>query len=354
MRYDLSSNAQMRDAYADSRGDILIGKLLEDLDAFAANIASMHCVSDDKDAPLTFNLVTASVDEIKLERVRRLPATEDYVLVGQCVWVGRSSLDVLIEVHRARDIPPGGNPVLIEETNSRVLSSFFTFAARDARTGKAAPVNRLKASTPAESDILAQRAIIAADKKKRDVCLIKDGRNVENQIDILVDRGSALLDMPALAHPSSVLMKSTMMENTLICQPQNVNPSGRVFGGFLMHRAYDLAQATCYTFAGQYPRFRGVEEVAFKKPVDIGDLVRLKSKVVYSSDDPVDPIVHIEVTCQVVRPERASSFVSNTFDFIMGFIGESVNLRRVLPTTREEAERQLLALASKEASWRSN
>jgi acyl-coenzyme A thioesterase 9 len=147
-------------------------------------------------------------------------------------------------------------------------------------------------------------------------------------------------------------MKSTMMENTLICQPQNVNPSGRVFGGFLMHRAYDLAQATCYTFAGVHPKFKGVAEVSFKKPVDIGDLVRLKSRVVFTSDDPVDPIAHIEVTCQVVRPEKASSFVSNTFDFLMGFHGDCVNLRRVLPTTREEAER-LVEVAMKESTWKS-
>jgi acyl-coenzyme A thioesterase 9 len=92
-----------------------------------------------------------------------------------------------------------------------------------------------------------------------------------------------------------------------------------VFGGFLMHRAYDLALATCYTFAGAllsycknividskllvfvgaYPRFQEVGEITFKKPVDIGDLVRLKSRVVYTSDDPVSPVAHVEITCQV-------------------------------------------------------
>ena len=154
-----------------------------------------------------------------------------------------------------------------------------------------------------------------------------------------------MYDMPALAHPSSVLIKYTSHENTLICQPQNVNTAGRVFGGFLMHRAYDLALGTCYTFAGTYPEFKGVGEVSFKKPVDIGDLVRLKSRVVYTSDDPVSPVAHVEVTCQVVRPERASSFVSNTFDFIFGFQndGAATSLRRVLPVTREEAETLITA-----------
>jgi acyl dehydratase len=47
-----------------------------------------------------------------------------------------------------------------------------------------------------------------------------------------------------------------------------------------------------------------VDQVLFKKPVDIGDLVRLKSRVVFTSDDPLMSVVHVEVTCQVVRPER--------------------------------------------------
>jgi acyl-CoA hydrolase len=76
--------------------------------------------------------------------------------------------------------------------------------------------------------------------------------------------------------------------------------------------------------------------VRFQRPVDIGDLVRLKSRVIYASDDSLRPFMHVEVTVQVVRPERASSFVSNTFHFIFGF-SENVALRRVLPVTNEEA-----------------
>jgi hypothetical protein len=115
-----------------------------------------------------------------------------------------------------------------------------------------------------------------------------------------------------------------------------------------------------------------VDKIAFRKPVDIGDLLRLKSRVVYSGENnPLQPMVVVEVTCHVVRPEkyvsksgkssvvdtvgctgvtigvcfilllcRASSFVSNTFHFVFGFPRDTpVNLRRVLPTTAEEAAR---------------
>ena len=47
-----------------------------------------------------------------------------------------------------------------------------------------------------------------------------------------------------------------------------------------------------------------VDKIVFRKPVDIGDLVRLKSRVVYTYNGPIRSTVHVEVCCQVVRPER--------------------------------------------------
>lgn len=37
-----------------------------------------------------------------------------------------------------------------------------------------------------------------------------------------------------------------------------------------MNKAFELAYATCYTFAGIHPIFKEVDEISFKKPVDIG------------------------------------------------------------------------------------
>jgi acyl-coenzyme A thioesterase 9 len=71
-----------------------------------------------------------------------------------------------------------------------------------------------------------------------------------------------------------------------------------------VHWAYDLALATGYMFAGSYPIFYEVSRIEFARPVDIGDLVRLRSRVVYTSDDPASSMVKVEVTAQVMRPER--------------------------------------------------
>ena len=56
-------------------------------------------------------------------------------------------------------------------------------------------------------------------------------------------------------------MDATALSNTFTCQPQQRNMHGRVFGGFLMRRAYELAFATVHMFAGRRPRFVAVDRV---------------------------------------------------------------------------------------------
>eukprot|EP00596_Hydrurales_sp_CCMP1899_P003825 CAMPEP_0119038526 /NCGR_PEP_ID=MMETSP1177-20130426/7498_1 /TAXON_ID=2985 /ORGANISM="Ochromonas sp, Strain CCMP1899" /LENGTH=471 /DNA_ID=CAMNT_0007001231 /DNA_START=164 /DNA_END=1576 /DNA_ORIENTATION=- len=349
IRYNFSQDANLRDLYVDSFGNVLIGKLFEDLDALAGNVAISHC--DDND-PLTkpLSLVTACVDRIR--QSKKISAADDLILTGQIVWVGSSSLDVLMEIHRVKDIKGNscekgicdfnseeeGAILIKENVPSRLLSSLFTYVARDRSSGKACAINRYIPTGLLEEDLFNRRKAIAVKRKaeknkNHDAEFVANAQSVLNS---LVERGSAMEDMPALARPNAVLMKYTALENSLLCQPQNVNTAGRVFGGYLMHRAYDLAQATSYIFAGAYPHFLEVDQIDFKKPVDIGDLVRLKSRVVFTNDDPSMSVVMIEVTCQVVRPEKASSFVSNEFNFVFRF-DNSVSLRRVLPSTYEEA-----------------
>ena len=85
---------------------------------------------------------------------------------------------------------------------------------------------------------LQQRKIKSINKKSN------NNNNDEEENDVLsslVDRGNAIIDMPALAHSNVILMSLTTLENCFICQPQNVNMAGSVFGGFLMHKAYDVA-----------------------------------------------------------------------------------------------------------------
>lgn len=56
----------------------------------------------------------------------------------------------------------------------------------------------------------------------------------------------------------------TSLSNTFVAQPQQRNMHGRIFGGFLMRRAFELGFATTYLFAGSRPSFVRVDEVTFR------------------------------------------------------------------------------------------
>lgn len=70
-----------------------------------------------------------------------------------------------------------------------------------------------------------------------------------------------MLVCAGLAPGDIIPMDSTRLSNTFTCQPQQRNMHGRIFGGFLMRRAYELAFATTHLFAGQRPRFIAFDRV---------------------------------------------------------------------------------------------
>ena len=88
----------------------------------------------------------------------------------------------------------------------------------------------------------------------------------ERLIAKLLQDAQTLLTMPALAHPHDILIRDTAASNSLICQPQQRNTAGRIFGGFLMRRAFELAYATAYLFSGSRPTFEEVGSCALKRP----------------------------------------------------------------------------------------
>lgn len=281
-------------------------------------------------------LVTASVDKISMKKP--LFVEKDLMMRGAVAWVGRSSMEIRMEI-----IQPNGGRTEKEDV---ALVANFTFVARDSETKKAAPVNQLVPETEEEKRLYAlgeARNELKKQQRKQGIPdASKDEVDKQRLKDILFE-GRILCDMPALADRDAVLIRHTKLENAIICQPQQRNMHGRIFGGFLMRRAFELAFSTCYVFAGARPLFLEVDHVDFRKPVDVGNLLRFKAYVLYTEVDRVDrPLIHVEVVANVTQPEIRSSEVSNTFHFTFSLDSESLRTRttpikKVLPETEEEA-----------------
>ncbi|XVF21242.1 hypothetical protein REPUB_Repub12eG0073300 [Reevesia pubescens] len=336
--YNFSSDYILREQYRDPWNEVRIGKLLEDLDALAGTISVKHC-SDDDSTTRPLLLVTASVDKIVLKKP--ISVDIDLKIVGSVIWVGRSSIEIQLEVIQSTKEDS-------DVADSGALTANFIFVARDSKTGKAAPVNRLSPETEHEKFLFEEAEARSKLRKKKRV----DRRELENgetnRLEALLAEGRIFCDMPALADRDSILIRDTRLENALICQPQQRNIHGRIFGGFLMHRAFELAFSTAYAFAGLVPCFLEVDHVDFLRPVDVGDFLRLKSCILYTElENPDQPLINVEVVAHVTRPEIRSSEVSNTFYFTFTVRAEvkaiknGFKIRNVVPATEEEARRVL-------------
>ena len=379
IRYSFSADENLLEAYRNPWNAVRVGRVFEDLDSLAGNIAFSHCDDADRNTRPQL-LVTASVDRVRLMRALKLD--EDVILSGAVAWVGRSSMVIRMEAWPAEhpDAPacepsavsgdsaadsatendsatasaPRAPKSAYVEGSGPSLSADFTFVARDAVTNTSAAVNPLVPDCDASRALFAATGARAARKKAASRERLREGVSAPSDLD--ASRASALaaakaafvdaaaretraaLELPALAAPDAILSDATRTENMFVAQPQQRNLSGRVFGGFLLRRAFELAFATTYVFGGARPRFRSVRDMDFLKPVDVGDLLRFKARVVHVRDACVD----VEVECLVTKPEERSAELSNTFLFTFHVEGEGGGrggrkARRGLPASREDA-----------------
>ncbi|KAK1583446.1 hypothetical protein Q3G72_023862 [Acer saccharum] len=335
--YKFSSDYILKEQYRNPWNEIRMGKLLEDLDALAGTITYKHCCNDDG-ATRPLLLVTASVDRMVMKKP--ILVNTDLEIAGAVTWVGRSSMEIQLEVTQSSQDTP-------EPSESVALVANFTFVARDAKTGKSAPVNQILPETEQEK-LLWEEAEERNKMRKRNKA--EKQMNIDNgdkeRLNALLAEGRIFCDMPALADRDSILIQYTSHGNSLICQPQQRNIHGRIFGGFLMRKAFELAFSTAYAFAGAAPRFIEVDHVDFFRPVDVGNFLRFKSCVLYTErENPARPLINVEVIAHVTRPELRTSEVSNKFYFTFTIRPEAMkdgfSIRNVVPATELEAKRVL-------------
>tara|TARA_B110000091_G_C13771356_1_gene456848 strand:- start:190 stop:1545 length:1356 start_codon:yes stop_codon:yes gene_type:complete len=335
VKYKFSQDNTLKDIYRNPWGFVRHGLLLEDLDALAGNTAAMHC-SDGDDSTEGPMLVTASVDNVKMQN--RLDMDNNLTLVGSVAWVGNSSM--LIQM------------VLSDDTTKKTLmKAGFTFVARDrVDPSKSAKINRLAPETSEEMATYDALQALNDERKvrRKDVVARDEAVKITNQtIKDLINQAQPLITMPALVTEDVMLMAQTRVENSLICQPQQRNMADRIFGGFLMRRAFELAFSACYLHGGSRPHFLELERVEFITPVDIGDLLRLVAHVTFAEMEP-STIVHVEVVASVVNPEEREATTSNLFNFTFALNlhlepKHNQTMKRVMPGTESEARRYLIA-----------
>lgn len=199
------------------------------------------------------------------------------------VWTGKSSIDVSMEMKQ------GGRKQLV---------ALFTFVARDALTNAPQLVSPVVPQTEQEVALFDRREEIAAAGRaarqrasSQATGLHSQGLSTESQrwAAEKLEAGKTLKSLPGLVDPFALSSSATRLTSSFICMPQQRNAYGRVFGGFLMRRAFELALQTTYQFSGCRPLLAKVHQITFRKPVDVGNLCTYTATVLHAWQSGRDP-----------------------------------------------------------------
>ena len=188
-------------------------------------------------------LVTAGVDRIRL-RYNPMIGNDQY-LSGKVTWVGNSSIEIRMQCQDAKE-------------KDEWLEAYFTFVALDPFTRKPIMVPHILPQTQEEKVHFEMGALKSKAKKMARKHKLRFGEQlsdvalrIDQRAALLLEEAGPLLKMPSLADPNSILMDQTTLSNAMVAQPQVRNMYDRIFGGFLMRRAFELAYATAYAFGGK-------------------------------------------------------------------------------------------------------
>jgi acyl-coenzyme A thioesterase 9 len=244
--YPFSTDEFLLESYRNPWGEMRFGRILEDLDALAGNIAFHHVQGNAL-------IVTAGVDRITVRRATQMD--RDQHLSGKVTWVGTSSMEIRMQIADDDVATAGGG---------EWMEAYFTFVTLDPVTKRPTSMPSLTPETSEERahfELGARRAQAKKRARKNKDKLVDD-----ETADALLKQAGPLINMPSLADPHSILMTSTKMQNAMIAQSQMKNLHDRIFGGFLMRRAFELAYANCYIFGGAKPKFQEVDASRCGRP----------------------------------------------------------------------------------------
>lgn len=323
-------NKELFGDYVNIIGGIRFGKILEDLDVFAATCAYMHCgTSTAKGEKLT--IVTAAVDRIDVHM--RLDEPVNLRMKGMVTFVGKSSMEVTILVESSKTVT-GSDPSKVEQD---VIVSQILETEKNDQSDNAGPwklaalakfimvaknsegsvlVPRLKLSSKREEEIFAAGAERHGTRLTRTQQSLFKEPPTESESKLLHD----LFLKTTTVKPEAVKtvpIASTILMTTKLCHPQERNIHDLIFGGYLMREALELGFTCGILFSKSQLHFLAVDELAFKHPVPIGAVLQLTAQVVYTQEEDSDAsqLIHVEVVADVLNIQTGDRKTTNTFHF---------------------------------------
>lgn len=291
------------------QGNLRFGLTLELLDKLAEEAALAYV----RRFHPGVRVVTAAIDNIRVRRPADV--TRDLRFFARLNYVGRTSMEVGIRV---------------EQDDNHIASCYFTMVARDCSL------------PPLEvHDGLEQRRHERAIERRRhwrDAEELLLQPPTREEFEML--RGLHMeQDQPQFA---GLRVRDLMASSWETVYPEQENVPHKIFGGYLIHRAFQLAAIHAEELVDGRAVVAAVNRINFKQPVRIGDKLRFVSRIVYTGR------TSIAVETKIERISRDKSVRDVTNDCIFTFVHVDENLcalpvPRVFPASYDEDARYLAA-----------
>jgi len=301
---------------------IRYGKLFELLDALAADVAYRHCgCGGGRSSELT--IVTASVDGMK--NFANIHIVDDIKMQGYITYAGTSSMEVTIDIIATRE---DGEDKLAETKYIMVARNgqaagiipglllanqeaieLFEKGEERARTRRARAQQSLSVSPPRPEEAhLIHNLYLQSIKQRR---VRTDMSNYDQQVFSMLLQGELLLEKASTGEATkegqeaatgtatsadllnyyrnmksennSKWLRDTRYKSAQLMHVQNRNVHGKIFGGYIMKKAFEIANVAAVCFFGeQHPHFVFIDDIQFVRPMNVGSLAEFTSTVVYS------------------------------------------------------------------------
>src|SRR5512133_3476416 len=303
-------------------GNFRFGLLLEDLDIVAEQTALGYVRRFHADA----RVVTAAIDTIIVLHV--VDSDRDILIHARINHVGRSSLVVGIRVEH-----PG-------DPSTHIASCYFTIVAR---AGENAEESR--ALPPLQyADELEQRragkAVAAREAYRRQQAAEQEPPSRDEYK--LLQQWHDAQEEPAF---NGLKAGQLVVDGWERMYPEQEYVPHRIFGGYIIRRAYELSSICSELVAPDRSVIAAVNCINFFHPVRLGDKLHYTCRVVYTSDS----FICVEASIERISRDRTSKTLSNSCLFTFVNVDSSLRHRpvpRIYPATYSEDARYLSAYRS--------
>jgi len=107
-------------------------------------------------------------------------------------------------------------------------------------------------------------------------------------------------------------MSECKTKSILVAMPEHRNIHGKLFGGHIMRKAFELAYSNMRLAFGANCIAVAIDDIHFRAPVNIGCIYMMNSQVAYTFEN----FSVVRIYAQVVNPATSVYQTTNTFYFV--------------------------------------